>query len=65
MLWIASVGGGRSGRNSVGGQFTMTVSVLLFLTTAMSGMHHSLVAASHHPHRMALLMTAIMVLFAS
>jgi hypothetical protein len=39
--------------------------MLLFLTTPMSGMRHSLIAASHHPHRMAPLVTAMMVPFAS
>jgi hypothetical protein len=65
MLWIASIGGGHPGRNSVGGRFTMTVSMMLFLTTATSGMYHSFVAASHHPHRMAPLVTAMMVSFAA
>ncbi len=63
MLWIVSIGGGRSGMNSVDGRFMMTVSVLLFLT-AMSGMHHSLVKASHQPCRMAPPITAMMVSFA-
>ena len=59
-LWIASVGGGRSGRNSVGGQFTAMVSMLLFRTTSTSGMHQRFDLVSIHPRRLLLLMLGVL-----
>ena len=57
--------GGHSDGNSVGGQFTMMVSMLLFRTTSTSGMRQRFDLVSIHPHRISPLDTVMMVLFAS
>ncbi len=58
-------GGWRAGRNSDGGQLTITVSVLLFWTRSMRGMCHMPVMGHLNPHSIAPLVTVIVVLFAS
>ncbi len=45
--------GGQSGKNSVGGLLTSTVSVLLLRVTGMSGICHRFAVLSNHPHKMA------------
>ncbi len=45
--------GGRSGKNSVGGLLTSTVSVLLLRTTGMSGICYRFAVLSNHPRKMA------------
>ncbi len=60
----AFVGGGRSGRNSDGGQSHRIVSVLALVTCLTRGMHHSLVLGHHHPRSMAAHDTVILVLLA-
>ncbi len=65
VLCIASFGGGRFVRNSVGGLVTRTVSILTLLTMGTSGMRHMPVFVSRHPFMMASLLTKILVLCAS
>ncbi len=45
--------GGQSGKNSVGGLLTSTLSVLLLRMTVMSGIRHRFAVLSNHPCKMA------------
>ncbi len=65
MLWMASFGGGLSGKNSVGHWPQRTVSVLLFLISLIRGMRHRFVCLHCHPWRIAPRETTIDVLLAS
>ena len=57
MLWIALMGDGESGKNSVGSLLTSTVSVLLLRTMGMSGIRHRFAFLSNHPLNIAALDT--------
>jgi hypothetical protein len=61
---MALVGGGCSGRNSVGGFVVKTVSVFLLRTIGMRGMRHSFAYLSYHPYNIACLFTNTFVFLA-
>jgi hypothetical protein len=65
MLWMASLGGGLSGKIFVGHRSQSTVSVLLFLMSLIRGMRHRFVCLHCHPRRIAPRETTIAVLLAS
>jgi hypothetical protein len=64
-LWIASLGGGCSGRNSVGGFAVKIVSVFLLSTMGTRGMRHSFACLLYHPCNIAFLVTNTVVSLAS
>jgi hypothetical protein len=70
MFDIASVGGGRLGKNSLGGRRTNTVCVLMFATLSFrivghNGIRHSPVLGHLHPRSIAPLVTVILTSLAS
>jgi hypothetical protein len=62
---MALVGGGRSGRNLVGGFIVKTMSMFLLRTIGMRGMRHSFAFLSYHPRNIACLVTTTFVSLAS
>ncbi len=62
---MALIAGGQSGKNSVGGLLTSTMSVLLLRTTWMSGICHRFAVLSNHPCKLAARDTFNIVLCAS
>ena len=58
---MASIGGRRSGRNSIGGWRTRTVSVLLLRTIGTNGMRFRFASLSNQPLEIACLATMTLV----